>query len=183
MTNSHALPRPAAGAVDPAAQKASVRAPFSLEQVQRLNEYQLHVGDGFPMHPFTCPNRDVGVTYPPPGYRPDLRKATHGREGGDLGILIATEAGWVCPHCSYTQDWAHAFMAAPPTPLAEIFPGHGRAQAELLRSGINGWLTVDSFIAAYRPLAAAGKPGAQIMVDCLLRRKAELEEQGRAAHG
>lgn len=30
----------------------------------------------------------------------------HGRP-----VLRATGAGWVCPVCGYTQDWALAFMA------------------------------------------------------------------------
>ena len=25
--------------------------------------------------------------------------------------LIATENGWICDKCDYTQDWAHDFMA------------------------------------------------------------------------
>jgi len=25
--------------------------------------------------------------------------------------LVATEAGWICNECEYTQDWAHDFMA------------------------------------------------------------------------
>jgi hypothetical protein len=24
--------------------------------------------------------------------------------------LVATEAGWICNECDYTQDWAHDFM-------------------------------------------------------------------------
>lgn len=34
-------------------------------------------------HPFTCASGDT---------------------------LRATESGWVCPHCDYTQAWAHEFM-------------------------------------------------------------------------
>jgi hypothetical protein len=37
------------------------------------------------VHPFTCPNGHV---------------------------LRATDDGWVCDGCDYTQDWAWAFMAA-----------------------------------------------------------------------
>jgi len=59
-----------------------IRAPFTPEQVTRLNRFQ---GAGV-MHPFTC-------------------------GAGDGQSLVATEAGWVCPVCDYTQDWAHAFMA------------------------------------------------------------------------
>jgi hypothetical protein len=28
--------------------------------------------------------------------------------------LVATRDGWVCPHCNYKQDWAHAFMFREP---------------------------------------------------------------------
>ena len=75
-----------------------ITAPFSPESVQALNEYQTATCNGMPFHPFTCENRsDTG----------------HGDEGGDRGTLIATQDGWVCPACSYTQDWAHTFMADP----------------------------------------------------------------------
>ena len=73
-----------------------IHAPFAPEQVQRLNEWQTQTGPDMPFHPFTCGNRG---------------ELAHGREGGDTGVLIATEAGWVCPSCDYTQDWAHVFMA------------------------------------------------------------------------
>lgn len=67
--------------------------PWTEEQVRQLNAYQ---GEA-PMHPFTCPNRAVG----------------HPMSMGDRdrGILIATPAGWVCRHCSYTQMWAWPWMA------------------------------------------------------------------------
>ena len=68
-----------------------LRAPFTPEQVEALNEYQ----QGGWMHPFTC-----GGTC---------------RER--LGIeaeLVATEAGWVCETCDYTQDWAHPMMIEGP---------------------------------------------------------------------
>jgi rubredoxin len=69
-----------------------IRAPFTPSQVKALNDYQ-HSGL---MHPFTCRNRGDG------SHRP--------RKGEDLGELVATEAGWVCQDCDYTQDWAHGFM-------------------------------------------------------------------------
>jgi hypothetical protein len=58
-------------------------APFTPAEVATLNEYQ----QSGVWHPFTCGN------------------ALCGRE------LIATEAEWVCPGCSYTQDWAYTWMA------------------------------------------------------------------------
>lgn len=60
-----------------------VRAPFTPEQVERLNKWQ-QCGV---VHPFTCGN-------------PDCRSD-----------LVATPDGWKCPNCNYIQDWAHAFMA------------------------------------------------------------------------
>lgn len=65
------------------------RAPWTTEQVAALNRWQAG-----PMHPFTCFNWGDG----------SHRWAT------DLGVLVATEQGWVCPDCNYTQDWAHEFM-------------------------------------------------------------------------
>lgn len=58
-------------------------APFTPEQVESLNGFQ-KCGC---VHPFTC--------------------------GGDKcrSDLVATEEGWVCPNCDYTQNWAHEFMA------------------------------------------------------------------------
>lgn len=67
--------------------KRASSAPWTAGQVDSLNEYQR---SGFG-HPYTCPNRDVGH-----------------REGVDgRSVLVATEAGWDCPDCAYTQDWAH----------------------------------------------------------------------------
>jgi hypothetical protein len=63
-----------------------VLSPFSAEQVLRLNSYQMAA----PAHPFTCLLD-----------HPDRR-------------LVATLKGWVCPHCPYKQQWAHAFMVSWP---------------------------------------------------------------------
>lgn len=70
-----------------------IHAPFSPAEVVALNAYQV----AGRMHPFTCANRS---------------DSPH-RETTDRGVLVATEAGWICPDCDYTQDWAHAFMAGP----------------------------------------------------------------------
>lgn len=60
-----------------------MKAPFTDEQVRNLNDYQRA---SF-MHPFTC--------------------------GVCSDDLIAEREGWRCPTpgCTYTQDWAHDFMA------------------------------------------------------------------------
>jgi hypothetical protein len=62
-------------------------APFTDEQVVQLNRYQT----AGRMHPFTCGGEQ--------------------HHGGPT--LTATPEGWVCPDqaCTYTQNWAHAFMA------------------------------------------------------------------------
>ena len=71
----------------------SRRAPFAADEVKALNEHQNRQD----AHPFTCPNRGDGE---------------HLVFNGDLGALVATRRGWICPWCDYTQDWAHAFMVA-----------------------------------------------------------------------
>ncbi len=60
-----------------------VEAPFTVEQVESLNEYQ-YAGV---FHEFTCGNDS---THTP---------------------LFATEQGWVCCDCGYTQTWCHGWMA------------------------------------------------------------------------
>lgn len=71
-----------------------IRAPWTDEQVAALNRFQ---GYGF-VHPFTCQNH----------------------HDGDRS-LVATRDGWVCPHCDYTQDWAHEQMLSTATnPFAEF---------------------------------------------------------------
>lgn len=153
-----------------------ITAPFTPAQVQALNEGQVHVDGSMPIHPFTCPNRGDGITYDDAGAA-DETGATHGTEGGDRGILIATESGWVCPHCGYRQDWAHAAMAERPVPVGEMFKDfptiaqiYGAVRPEAL----------DPLIANYRALAALGKPGAEVMWFCLERRRMALA--GAAAH-
>jgi hypothetical protein len=65
--------------------------PWTPEQVAALNRYQ----HGGWFHPFTCAHcRDADPRWPSP----------------DEHILVATEDGWTCPTCDYTQHWAHGFM-------------------------------------------------------------------------
>lgn len=66
-------------------------AQWSAEQVDSLNRYQ---ASGL-MHPYTCPNRAT----------------SHRDRHGDRGVLVATVDGWMCPDCTYTQDWAHLWSA------------------------------------------------------------------------
>lgn len=68
-----------------------IHPPWTPAQVAALTGFQ-YSGS---LHPFTCPNEE------------------HDQEF----LLVATKAGWVCSveWCTYTQDWAHAFMANPDT--------------------------------------------------------------------
>ncbi len=61
----------------------TIRAPWTAAQVDNLNRFQR---SGL-VHPFTCPGHDAGDR-----------------------DLVATRAGFICCHCGYRQDWAHAFM-------------------------------------------------------------------------
>lgn len=73
---------------------------FTKAEVSALWKWQ----HSFNTHPFTCPNRGDGK---------------HTEIGSDLGMLVPTVRGWICPFCDYTQDWAHDFMKAeqPASPL------------------------------------------------------------------
>ena len=63
--------------------------PWSEATIKSLNELQTGIRYG---HPYTCENRNDG---------------NHKNNGRDLGCLVATADGWVCPDCSYRQNWAH----------------------------------------------------------------------------
>lgn len=60
-------------------------APWTDDEVRSLNEYQ---ASGV-MHPFTCENDDADYC---------------------ASVLTATPAGWICPDCDYTQNWAKDWM-------------------------------------------------------------------------
>ena len=64
-------------------------APFSADEVERINEFQLSGR----WHPFTCGN-------------------DHSRDEDDSPSLVAMSDGWHCPvaGCDWKQDWAWAFM-------------------------------------------------------------------------
>jgi hypothetical protein len=63
-----------------------IKAPFTAEQVEALNQYQ----KSGKFHPFTCPG--------------NLSDCAKHRD------LIATTAGWVCACGKYQQYWAHESM-------------------------------------------------------------------------
>lgn len=145
---------------------SKISAPFSSAQIQTLNERQCHIDGDLPLHPFTCPNRSDGVSYDGNG-RADYSNATHQHINGELGLLIATEAGWVCPDCGYTQDWAYAAMVQEPVPIAKRFEAFSAA------AKMPNPVTPDAIsqlIHEYENLADQGKPGVQVMLTCLKRR-------------
>jgi hypothetical protein len=74
-----------------------ISAPFTLEQVESLNKFQYNRR----YHPFTCGNDRSDKAHK--GY------AT-AHDFPDNGLLVATQEGWVCPVCRYTQSWAWEFM-------------------------------------------------------------------------
>ncbi len=88
-----------------------IEAPFTKEQVIKLNEYQNGGGKwvGYNrMHPFTCCSPDhIEECQRKDKHYPDGRIS----KGINEGILIATIDGWVCPCGKYKQLWAHDFMA------------------------------------------------------------------------
>jgi hypothetical protein len=75
----------------------AVKAPFTLEQVAALEQWQVCAW----VHPFTCPKEEHERTI----------------------NLMPTPEGWVCPgrSCTYRQTWAWEFMfTLPPNPLAAL---------------------------------------------------------------
>lgn len=87
-----------------------IKAPWTPEQVAALNWYQTESG----WHPFTCGGGEyIGEgnakrMYCGPGWP------------APTSTLIATENGWVCPRCDYTQDWAYELMFRHSTPFDTI---------------------------------------------------------------
>lgn len=103
-------------------------APFSKEQCDILNKYQ----EKGMFHPFTCANdgdrKHVLYEFDKrfPGSKSNTKLVQnfnkHIRAEKMKGVnypaaifnqtnLVAKEEGWVCPVCTYTQKWAHDFMA------------------------------------------------------------------------
>lgn len=135
--------------------QTTVTPPWDTALVQALNLLQTGTQPGWPTHPYTCPSRGDG---------------RHGHEGGDLGVLIATVEGWVCPHCEYVQPWAHPLPTQiQPVALVgsagiEVFgPTRDQQQSRL-----------ETRIAGYAALAARGVRGADAMLRSLRARLDEL---------
>ena len=137
-----------------------ISAPFTQEAVQALNEYQTDTANARPMHPFTCGNRGDG---------------SHGSEGGDNGILIATVDGWVCPHCEYIQDWAHGFMAD----SSRAFVPHPWETSTVVERAQSKLKRVIELRGEYQALfdKKPESPGALVMLACLDTRGAQLQRE------
>lgn len=149
-------------------------APFTAEQIQAINERQCLVESIGPfghLHPLTCSYRG---------------QTGHGNEAGDLGVLIATEQGMVCPYCGYLQEDIPAVMDLPPSPvlleaLSRIAP---LDEIERVFSARLDEI-IDAYRAYYRSKVmtrAAGTAEAkriehslQTMLDCLNRRRLALK--------
>lgn len=75
-------------------------APWTDEQVKNLNDYQ----EAGAFHSFTCSAcRDNPKNHQ---YDPKFECSIL---VGDFP-LTATNTGWICNSCNYTQNWAHDFM-------------------------------------------------------------------------
>lgn len=95
----------------PQATAAATVAPWTDEQVAALNRWQ---ASGV-THPYTCGrcrDRDTAAEI--------ARYEAAGKPDGfdwrptPEHALVATNDGWVCETCDYTQDWASAIMTADP---------------------------------------------------------------------
>lgn len=149
--------------------------PGSPEFIQALNEHQCQVGETLPGHPYTC------------GW---LDAPEHELIGGDLGVLVATESGWLCPFCGYEQDYdffEERVTSQPP--LAAARPSVWTDEiCEILRRRVASAIadyedylaraTADGLDDVRRPFAQATIP---IMLECLRRRQAALSGGGLTA--
>jgi hypothetical protein len=72
-------------------------ASWTPEQIEQLNRIQRGEVDG---HPHTCPNRSI---------------TPHHHNGRDIGCLLATKDGWLCPDCGYTEGRLHDLSSEPLT--------------------------------------------------------------------
>lgn len=145
--------------------------------MQRLNEIQADVLSDYPkFHPFTCGNRG---------------DHSHAPVNSVTDVLVATSAGWICPYCGATQDWAYLAMAEPHPRAAEF---QASIDALINRNGIlanEAMLSrVEGAIDAYRALSASLKlslnqsadnaamrawEATEVMLECLNRRRVVLE--------
>lgn len=82
-----------------------IRPPWTAEQVAKLNRFQHY---GF-VHEYTC----LYMHTKPcecGGHNPKCHLCLGGGAVLADRTLVATPDGWICPHCTYKQDWAHPMM-------------------------------------------------------------------------
>ena len=119
-----------------------IYAPWSGEQVSALNTFQQRGN----IHPFTC-------------------GAVH--SSGRSPLLVATSAGWICPDpsCDYTQDWAHAFMAASAV-VAVAAPPTGQTRVQTRVEPVNPCTRGESFCGQHGyDCPPTGQPAPTVWID------------------
>ena len=93
--------------------EADMNASWTQDQIEQLNRIQrgeLEGGctccslQGLQGHPHICPNRFI---------------TPHHDNGRDIGCLLATKDGWLCPDCAYTE---RQFHKPQPEPLQGATP-------------------------------------------------------------
>ena len=85
-------------------------APWTDEQVAALNLFQLETR----VAPLCGGDRTD-----------DAHRAYQAEHGGNLGQLVATKDGLVCPVCGYRLQWAHGSWLPPP-PSSPAMPSEGQ---------------------------------------------------------
>lgn len=87
--------------------EADMNASWTQDQIEQLNRIQRGELDGGctccnpqgrQEYPHTCPNRSV---------------TPHHDNGRDIGCLLATKDGWLCPDCGYTERLFHKLWPEP----------------------------------------------------------------------
>lgn len=68
---------------------------WTKETVDQLNEYQKNQF----VHPYTCGTPDCGI------WKDCLNWEGKPHKVFFRSVLIATENGWICDKCDYTQNW------------------------------------------------------------------------------
>lgn len=93
-----------------------LKTPFTKKEIDKLNEYQSNPN----YHPYTCLNdgdkvhidyefqkRHPGEDYDEYIKKEKAKGIPYPEMEFNETILVATENGWVCPVCNYTQNWAN----------------------------------------------------------------------------
>ena len=119
----------------------TIHAPWAPDDIQRLNERQWDIGHDPGAPPIVCINAHDGL---------------HNPWGGILGLMVATQDGWVCTDCAYTLTEATIHETA------------AEADTEALRDRTRSILT------ELRALRALGKKGSDVLINCMEARLRQL---------